>query len=70
MPVSTKPRKPYIQYSGAGAQREPKHNHERSIAKYNGAAKILSLIESATQGDVVYLPRTVHHMLAYNGVSV
>lgn len=68
MPVSKKPRKQYLQYDEKG--KEPKVNHERSLAKHRGATKLLGLISRATQGDVLNVPRTVHHMLAYNRVSI
>ena len=69
MPVSKKPRKPYIKYEGQGDDRLVKVNHNRSATKLAGGTKILNLLSKATQGDVLSVPRTVHHMLAYNGIS-
>jgi len=58
MPVSNKPR------------HKRNVSVENSVARTEGASKILKLISSATQGDVLAVPRTVQHMLSYHNQQI
>lgn len=67
MPVSQKPRnqKFTVGKKNVANLRSP----QKSAAKLAGMAKIMDLLEVATEGDVIATGRTTIHAAAFNNVS-